>query len=115
MSQQDREAQSQQPKAIVGPTGELLTIADLPPSDTVRWVVRRKAEVVTAVRHGLLGLEEACERYNISREEFQSWERLIERHGIRGLRTTRLQDYRSQPDHRNDQDHRPEDSMKIEH
>jgi hypothetical protein len=30
--------------AIVGPTGTRLTFADLPPPDTKRWVIRRKAE-----------------------------------------------------------------------
>jgi hypothetical protein len=34
--------------------------ADLPPSDTKRWVMRRKADVVSAVRCGLLTLEQAC-------------------------------------------------------
>jgi hypothetical protein len=29
-------------------------------------------------------------------EEFLSWQRLIDRHGMRGLRATRLQDYRLQ-------------------
>ena len=50
--------------------------------------------VVTAVRSGLLSLEAACARYNISIEEFLSWQRLIESHGVPGLRATRLQDYR---------------------
>jgi hypothetical protein len=27
-------------------------------------------------------------------EEFLSWQRMIESHGMRGLRTTRLQEYR---------------------
>jgi hypothetical protein len=30
----------------------------------------------------------------LSVEEFLSWQRLIDRHGMRGLRVTRLQDYR---------------------
>jgi hypothetical protein len=59
-----------------------------------RWVIRRKAEVVAGVRAGLLSLEEACQRYTLSVEEFLSWQRLIDRHGMRGLRVTRLQDYR---------------------
>lgn len=80
--------------AIVGPGGRPLTIEDLPPPETKRWVSRRKAEVVAAVRHGLLSLEDACRRYNLSVEEFLSWQRLIERHGLPGLRATRLQDYR---------------------
>ncbi|MGB0671375.1 MAG: DUF1153 domain-containing protein, partial [Rhodospirillales bacterium] len=67
---------------------------DLPPPDTKRWVIRRKAEVVAAVRAGLISLEEACERYRLSVEEFLSWQRLIDKHGLRGLRTTRLQQYR---------------------
>jgi len=71
-----------------------LTIADLPPPNTQRWVIRRKAEVVAAVRNGLLSLEEACLRYKLSLEEFLSWQRLIESHGVPGLRATRLQDYR---------------------
>ena len=71
-----------------------LTMADLPPPNTKRWVIRRKAEVVAAVRAGILSLEEACRRYTLSIEEFLSWQRLIESHGMAGLRATRLQDYR---------------------
>ena len=84
---------SRLPKTI-GPAGEPLTVDDLPPPDTKRWVIRRKAEVVAAVRGGLISLEDACERYKLSVEEFLSWQRLIDRHGMRGLRTTRLQQYR---------------------
>jgi hypothetical protein len=50
-------------KYVIGPDGSPLTIADLPPSNTRRWVIRRKAEVVAAVRGGLLSLDEACQRY----------------------------------------------------
>ena len=46
-----------------------LTIESLPPASTTRWVVRRKAEVVAAVRAGLITLEEACQRYTLSAEE----------------------------------------------
>ncbi len=72
-----------------------MTEDDLPPPDTKRWVMRRKAEVVAGVRSGLISLEEACRRYTLSVEEFLSWQRLIDSHGMRGLRATRLQDYRS--------------------
>jgi hypothetical protein len=74
-----------------------LTLADLPSPNTKRWVIRRKAEVVAGVRHGVISLEEACRRYKISIEEFLSWQRLIESHGMAGLRATRLQDYRPAP------------------
>lgn len=80
---------------VMGPDGSPLTIADLPSANTKRWVIRRKAEVVAAVRGGLLSLEEACKRYKLTIDEFLSWQRLIERHGLPGLRATRIQDYRN--------------------
>jgi hypothetical protein len=81
-------------KYVIGPDGSPLTIADLPPPSTRRWVIRRKAEVVAAVRGGLLSLEEACERYTLTVEEFLSWQASINDHGLAGLRTTRIQQYR---------------------
>jgi hypothetical protein len=80
--------------SITGPDGQPMKAADLPPANTKRWVVRRKAMVVLGVRGGLLSLDEACEYYNLSEEEYQSWSELIDRHGIRGLRVTRLKEYR---------------------
>ncbi len=85
---------SNHPGAVVGPNGRLLTLDDLPPPDTVRWVARRKAEVVAAVRGGLLSFDEACARYNLTPEEFHSWERAMEKHGLDGLRVTKLQTFR---------------------
>ncbi len=82
------------PVSVIGPEGQRITRDTLPPPNTKRWVIRRKAEVVAAVRGGLLSLEEACQRYALTLEEFQSWQRAIEQHGLPGLRTTRLQDYR---------------------
>ena len=82
------------PQNVIGPAGEPLTINDLPPPETKRWVIRRKAEVVAGVRNGLISLEDACNRYKLSAEEFIAWQKLIEEHGMRGLRTTRLQQYR---------------------
>ena len=79
---------------VIGPTGAPLTVRDLPPPDTGRWVIRRKAEVVAAVRGGLLTLDEALERYSLTAEEFLAWQQSIDRHGMAGLRTTRLQQYR---------------------
>lgn len=78
----------------IGSLAEPVSLTELPPPETKRWVIRRKAAVVSAVRRGLLTLEDACSRYRLSVEEFTSWQRLIERHGLPGLRTTRLQDYR---------------------
>lgn len=80
-------------KHVIGPCGDRLTLADLPTPDTKRWVIRRKAEVVAAVRGGLLSLEEAGKRYALSPDEILSWQRCIERFGLAGLRTTWTQFY----------------------
>lgn len=85
---------SQRPTFVIGPDGQQIAMGDLPPANTKRWVVRRKAQVVAAVRGGLISLEEACERYTLSMEEFLSWQRLIDRHGVPGLRVTQTQKYR---------------------
>lgn len=79
---------------VIGPDGTPLTLRDLPPPTTKRWVIRRKAEVVAAVRGGLLTLEEACERYTLTVEEFLSWQKAIDQFGLPGLRATRVQQYR---------------------
>lgn len=63
-----------------------IVAADLPPPDTTRWVPRRKAVVVAAVRAGLISLQEACRRYNLSIEEFSTWERAIDDGGVPALR-----------------------------
>ena len=81
------------PQAVVGPMGERLTLDGLPAANTSRWVVRRKAQVVAAVTGGLLSFEEACARYRLTREEFSSWQRAIERAGVRGLRVSRRQSW----------------------
>ena len=81
-------------KYVTGPDGSPLTIADLPSGNTGRWVVRRKAEVVAAVRGGLLSLEEACARYRLTVDEFLSWQAIVDQHGLPGLRATRIQQYR---------------------
>ena len=69
----------------------------LPAPDTKRWVARRKAVIVDAVRNGALTLDEACERYQLSIEEFHAWQKAIDAHGVAGLRVTRLQIYRDAP------------------
>lgn len=66
----------------------------LPSPDTTRWVISRKAQVVRAVEVGVLSVAEACQRYSLSEEEFDSWRALMREHGVRGLRVTKVQDYR---------------------
>ncbi len=88
------------PGRALGPTGRPLTRDDLPPPDTKRWVIRRKAEVVAAVRGGLITLEEACRRYQLSVDEFLSWQHRLDEHGLAGLRSTRTKEYRLRPPRR---------------
>ena len=82
---------------VIAPDGSPLTIADLPSAGTKRWVMQRKAIVVAAVRGGLITLDEACSRYRLTVDEFLSWQHLIDRHGLAGLRSTRIQHYRQAP------------------
>ncbi|TMJ78900.1 MAG: DUF1153 domain-containing protein [Alphaproteobacteria bacterium] len=83
------ENRAQEPRRpdTFGPVPEL-------PRPSQRWTVRRKAAVVEAVRGGWMPIEEACDLYNISVDEFLAWERDLDRYGVHGLRTTRYQIYR---------------------
>lgn len=78
---------------VIGPLGTALTLADLPAFNT-HWVPRKKAEVVCAVRGGLLTADEACDRYSLSLDELASWSAAIDAVGLRGLRVTKCQDFR---------------------
>ena len=61
---------------VIGPTGSKLTLDDLPAPGTMYWIDRRKAEVVAAVRGGLISFEQARTRYMLSAEEFSTWQTL---------------------------------------
>ena len=68
---------------------------DLAPPNTTRWVICRKAAVVAAVRSGRITMEETLRCYQLTEEEFLSWQqRAFETHGLAGLRATRVQQYR---------------------
>jgi len=82
------------PRAVTLPDGTVLSRADLPPPGTRRWVARRKAVVVQAVAHGLIHRAEALERYDLSDEEFDSWQHAVMAHGVEALKVTTLQKYR---------------------
>jgi hypothetical protein len=69
-----------------GSHGAGLSVTALPPVTTKRWVARRKAAVISAVRNGVLTMGEACRRYGLSGEEFAEWERHYEAEGLKGLR-----------------------------
>jgi hypothetical protein len=91
-------ARHQDGKPIIKLDGLRSKAAALPAPSTKRWVIRRKAQVVSAVRKGVLSLEDACDRYMLTADEFAAWERDIDEYGLAGLRTTRLQHYRARRD-----------------
>lgn len=82
------------PRAVTLPDGTVMTRADLPDPATRRWVASRKMSVVKAVMHGLIPLKEVLDTYELSEEEFHSWQMAVEKHGPNALKTTSLQKYR---------------------
>jgi len=77
---------------VIGPEGEPIGPEDLPEHADIRWVRRRKARVVAAVRGGLLSLHEALQRYSLSLEEFIEWEREVGREVAERRRTGRMRE-----------------------
>ena len=63
-----------------------------------RYWIRKPRNVSPRARPephcGAISLEEVCRRYQLSVEEFVTWQRAIETNGVPGLRVTRLQIYR---------------------
>ncbi|MGR3272322.1 DUF1153 domain-containing protein [Thalassococcus profundi] len=82
------------PRAVTLPDGRVMTRADLPPEDTLRWVASRKATVVRAVLYGLLTEDQAMARYRLSSDELNEWIRAVATHGEDALKATTLQKYR---------------------
>lgn len=66
---------------VVGPDGYTLTVDDLPTKPPRRWMIRRKAQVVAVVAGGLLTIEQACDRFMLTREEFFVWQTSVDRYG----------------------------------
>ena len=82
------------PRAVTLPDGSVITLADLPPRNTRRWVASRKAAVVRGVMYGLISEENVQKKYGISSDEFQEWVRAVSLHGEGALKATLLQKYR---------------------
>jgi hypothetical protein len=90
------DSELRKPKSyVIGPDGNVLTIDNLPLPRPGRWVSRKKAEVIAAVRGGLLSLGEAYERYELTPEEFLGWQDGLDQFGMRGLRATNRRDART--------------------
>jgi transposase-like protein len=65
-------------------------------SETFMWTASRKAVVVEAVREGKLSGADVEKRFGVSAEEFGSWSRSLDKHGVAGLRSSRVQVYEPQ-------------------
>jgi hypothetical protein len=61
---------------------------DLPSPDIRFWLPRHKAAVVSAVRSGVLTIDDASRRYMLTEEEFHSWDEAFNVYGVIGLRTS---------------------------
>ena len=61
-----------------GPTGERITLSQLPPRGHKGLSVQDKILVVAAVRNGMLTFFEACEWYGLSLENFLDWQRTFD-------------------------------------
>lgn len=70
----------------------VLTLNDLPPVTTKRWVISRKADIVAAVRAGLISCDEVLQRYKLSLEEFTLWDKQLSSGGLSALRVTRTRE-----------------------
>jgi hypothetical protein len=60
---------------FIGSDGKQITFAQLPPPGLKVWRNHHKTMVVAAVRYGLITIDEACRRYNLSIETYLSWYR----------------------------------------
>ena len=79
---------ARRPASRPGPAPEVraVPVPTVPSAGTRRWVARRKAQVVEAVLGGMIRLDEALRRYELSIEEFSLWKRRFYRGGVDGLR-----------------------------
>lgn len=82
------------PRTVTMANGDVMSLADLPPVNTRRWVASRKAAVVRGVLYGLISQGDALDRYGLSDDEFQEWVEAVSLHGIDALKATSLQKYR---------------------
>jgi hypothetical protein len=82
------------PVATPAATAQQTKPTRVPPPRSTRWIPQRKAEIVAAIRGGYMSFDEARERYELSIEEFVSWQIGIELSGLAGLRVNRVQQNR---------------------
>ena len=60
-----------------------------------RWTPKRKAEIVEAIKGRHLTVLQACQRYGLTPEEVQAWQRRFARDGLAGLKATKREGARA--------------------
>jgi len=67
---------------------------ELPAINIARWTIKAKLAVCEAIRLGDLTRADALARYSLTESELDSWIEKETRHGMPGLRVTKLKLYR---------------------
>ncbi len=80
--------------------GTIISLSDLPPQSTTRWVASNKAAVVKVFMAGLISKEDILERYELSDEEFECWLNRFVAGGKNALKIVNLRavDYQARAD-----------------
>lgn len=71
------------------------TLLDYISPTSNRWTAQRKVAALTLVRSHLLGADEFCQVYGVSRGELAGWARSFDEHGIEGLMATKARPRRA--------------------
>lgn len=74
--------------------GCVMTRADLPKKgERGRWTMAYKAIVAEAIKHNVISMEEACERYITTAREVKRWIAVLEADGMRALKADNFQNF----------------------
>lgn len=77
--------------------GQIVTLADFPATDTVRWVIGKKLVLSAAVICGLKSAEDLVGLYdNLTIPELMGWVTVLREQGYAGLRQTHVQELSQQ-------------------
>ncbi len=79
------------PVAIKLKDGTILSLSDLPPANTTRWVASTKAAVIRVYLAGLATRDDLIEKYALSSEEFEIWLNRYIDGGKQALKVTKIQ------------------------
>lgn len=60
----------------------------------MKWTIKRKKGVLDQIDSGAIDEIQAFQFYGTTRQELDEWRRMIDKHGIKGLRVTKLTKYR---------------------